>query len=180
MSGTGEGGQGNAVDSDPDSLRQRIQEATVPLVATAAALTDGQAPGVLAAARLEPRARADARRPQCRRASQPADLGPHRRRDTPVPEPGAREEAIEEGAGRAAAELAADLRQSAAAFAEEAASLPAPAWDVPVRGVTGPEHPAWFVLFRRLTQVEVHHVDLGAGTRRPTGLRGSSPTSLSG
>ena len=27
----------------------------------------------------------------------------------------------------------------------------------------GPAHPAWFTLLRRLTEVEVHHVDLNAG-----------------
>ncbi len=34
-----------------------------------------------------------------------------------------------------------------------------------VRALRGPAHPAWFTLHRRLIEVEVHHVDLGAGYR---------------
>ncbi len=30
----------------------------------------------------------------------------------------------------------------------------------------GTPHPAWFTLWRRLTEVEIHHVDLGAGYER--------------
>ena len=54
----------------------------------------------------------------------------------------AREAGIEAGAHRPAAELAADVRQSATAFAAEAARVPAAAWDVPVHGLNGPDHPA--------------------------------------
>ncbi len=69
---------------------------------------------------------------------------------------------IEAGAGRSAAQLAADLRASAAAFAGAAAELPAMAWDAPVsrRGVT---FPARDILSGRRSEVEIHHVDLGAG-----------------
>jgi maleylpyruvate isomerase len=70
---------------------------------------------------------------------------------------------IEAGAGRPAADLAADVRESAAAFASEAASLPDDAWTVPVRTLNGPPFPALGVLDRRLSEVEIHHVDLGAG-----------------
>jgi maleylpyruvate isomerase len=89
-----------------------------------------------------------------------------------------REEGIQEGAGRPAADLLADLESSAAALDAEAASLPDAAWSAEVRG--GPlavddadldlpagsrraAHPAWFTLWRRLSEVEIHHVDLGAG-----------------
>ncbi len=74
----------------------------------------------------------------------------------------ARDRAIEAGAGRPAAELAADLRASAAAFAGAAEALPAGAWDAPVarRGVT---FPARAILSQRLSELEIHHVDLGAG-----------------
>jgi maleylpyruvate isomerase len=75
----------------------------------------------------------------------------------------ARDADIEAGAGRDAAELAADVRDSAAAFAERAASLPAEAWTVPVRALRGGSFPAYGVLERRLSEVEIHHVDLGAG-----------------
>jgi maleylpyruvate isomerase len=34
-----------------------------------------------------------------------------------------------------------------------------------VRGLGGAAHPGWFTLRRRLSEVEIHHVDLGAGYR---------------
>jgi maleylpyruvate isomerase len=70
---------------------------------------------------------------------------------------------IEAGAGRPAADLAADLRASAAAFAAEAAGLPGDAWTVQVRALNGPPFAALGVLDRRLSEVEIHHVDLAAG-----------------
>ncbi len=85
--------------------------------------------------------------------------------ETPMyPSEEARDRGVEEGAGRPAAELAADLRVSAATFAGAAQDLPAQAWDAPVarRGVT---FPARGILPRRLSELEIHHVDLGAGYR---------------
>jgi maleylpyruvate isomerase len=78
---------------------------------------------------------------------------------------GERDAGIAAGAGRPAAELRADVEESAAAFAAEAASMPATAWDAEVRGLRGPGHPAWYAVWRRLTEVEFHHVDLGTGYR---------------
>ncbi len=72
---------------------------------------------------------------------------------------------IEAGAGRAAAELAADLRESAAGFRAQAEGLPDDAWTVPVRALNGPAFPAREVLQRRWSEVEIHHVDLAAGYR---------------
>ena len=74
-----------------------------------------------------------------------------------------RSEAIERGSGRSAADLLADLDDSAAALDAEAAPLPEAAWAVQVSGVMGEEHPAWYTLWRRLTEVEIHHVDLDVG-----------------
>jgi maleylpyruvate isomerase len=74
-----------------------------------------------------------------------------------------RERGIAAGAGRSAAELRADLKGSAAAFAAEAERLRPGDWVAEVRGRRGPAHPAWFTLRRRLTEVEIHHVDLSAG-----------------
>ena len=85
--------------------------------------------------------------------------------ETPMyPSEEARDRGVEEGAGRPAAELAADLRASAAAFARAAQDLPAGAWDALVarRGVT---FPARLILPRRRAELEIHHVDLGAGYR---------------
>jgi maleylpyruvate isomerase len=67
------------------------------------------------------------------------------------------------GAGRPAADLATDVRESAAAFAAEAAEVPNDAWAVQVRALNGPPFPAIGVLDRRLSEVEIHHVDLAAG-----------------
>jgi maleylpyruvate isomerase len=70
---------------------------------------------------------------------------------------------IEAGAGRPAAGLAADVRDSAAGFAAEAASMPDDAWTAQVRALNGPPFPALGVLERRLSEVEIHHVDVAAG-----------------
>ncbi len=67
------------------------------------------------------------------------------------------------GAGRPAADLATDVRESAGAFAAEAANMPGEAWTVQVRALYGPPFPAFVVLDRRLSEVEIHHVDLAAG-----------------
>jgi maleylpyruvate isomerase len=70
---------------------------------------------------------------------------------------------IEVGAGRPAAALAADVRESAAALTAEAASMPEDAWTAQVRALNGPPFPALGVLERRLSEVEIHHVDMAAG-----------------
>jgi maleylpyruvate isomerase len=72
--------------------------------------------------------------------------------------PQERSEGIERGAGRPAAELLADLGESAAALDLAAASLAAEAWAAHVAW-----HAAWYTLWRRLTEVEIHHVDLDLG-----------------
>ena len=77
----------------------------------------------------------------------------------------ARRADIEAGAGRSAADLAADVQATAIAFAAEAASLPHEAWAAQVRGLTGPPIPGRGVLDWRLREVEIHHVDLGVGYR---------------
>jgi maleylpyruvate isomerase len=75
----------------------------------------------------------------------------------------AREAGIESGAGRPLAALAADVRDSAARFAGEAAKLSDGAWTVRVEGLKGGPFPARGILTRRICEVEIHHVDLGAG-----------------
>jgi maleylpyruvate isomerase len=70
---------------------------------------------------------------------------------------------IEAGAGRPAAGLTADVRESAAALAAAAADMPDGAWTAQVRALYGPSFPALGVLERRLSEVEIHHVDLAAG-----------------
>ncbi|WP_396454538.1 maleylpyruvate isomerase family mycothiol-dependent enzyme [Actinomadura sp.] len=70
---------------------------------------------------------------------------------------------IEAGAGRSGEELAADVRDTAARFAELAGALPEDAWNAPVKAMGGWPHPAWYTVFRRWNEVEAHHVDLAAG-----------------
>ena len=84
--------------------------------------------------------------------------------ETPMyPSAQARNDDIEAGAGRPAAFLAADVRESAAFFAAEAAAVPDGAWAVQVRALYGAPFPAFRVLERRLSEVEIHHVDLATG-----------------
>jgi len=74
-----------------------------------------------------------------------------------------RDARIEEGSGRPAAEIVADLSRSSKSFISQARELPAEAWLAEVRTIRGPAHPGWYTLNRRLTEIEVHHVDLAAG-----------------
>jgi maleylpyruvate isomerase len=61
--------------------------------------------------------------------------------------------------------LVADLTDSASAFAAEAARLNGADWSAEVHGRGGRSHPGWYTVWRRLSEVEIHHVDLGAGYR---------------
>ncbi|MBW8485896.1 maleylpyruvate isomerase family mycothiol-dependent enzyme [Actinomadura parmotrematis] len=75
----------------------------------------------------------------------------------------ARAAEIEAGAGRAPAELVADVRASATRFADACRAMPGDRWDVPVRWTGGAEHPVRRATDARLTEVLLHHVDLDAG-----------------
>ena len=55
------------------------------------------------------------------------------------------------------------MRESAATLAAAAADMPDDAWTAQVRALYGPSFPALRVLERRLSEVEIHHVDLAAG-----------------
>lgn len=72
---------------------------------------------------------------------------------------------IEEGSGRLAAELVADVLRSNAAVEAVLAGFPNDGWDRLSRSVDGLEHPVRSVVFSRWREVEVHHVDLGLGYR---------------
>jgi maleylpyruvate isomerase len=75
----------------------------------------------------------------------------------------ARDDGIEAGAGRPLPELVADVRDSADRFADAAAALPAGAWFATLTKPGAPSYQAAQVPWRRLREVEVHHVDLAAG-----------------
>ncbi|MEU4216310.1 maleylpyruvate isomerase family mycothiol-dependent enzyme [Actinoplanes sp. NPDC026623] len=74
--------------------------------------------------------------------------------------PAARVEGIDAGAGRPLAEQIADLRAAHERFADAGAAMPAEAWTyfLPSTGASAAAVP-----WARLREVEVHHVDLGAG-----------------
>ena len=72
----------------------------------------------------------------------------------------ARAAAIEDGAGRRAVVLLADVSAAAAGFAEAAALMPADAWRHPVTWTTGQQTPAEEIIGSRLAEVLIHHVDL--------------------
>jgi maleylpyruvate isomerase len=68
---------------------------------------------------------------------------------------------IDAGAGRSAAELVADVRQSAAAVDAVIADLPLPAWDALSRTSRGVLETSRHVVFSRWREVAVHRGDLG-------------------
>jgi maleylpyruvate isomerase len=70
---------------------------------------------------------------------------------------------IEAGAERPAAELVADVRESALACERAAAALRDDAWDRLGRAVEGELQTMRRVLVGRIREVELHHVDLGLG-----------------
>lgn len=73
--------------------------------------------------------------------------------------PDERNAGIEAGAGRSVSEQIVDVREASARFADACADMPAEAWAV----VLGDIGPAVKVVWRRLREVEVHHVDLASG-----------------
>jgi maleylpyruvate isomerase len=75
----------------------------------------------------------------------------------------ARASDIDAGAGRPLPEQLADLRASAQRFLAAVAGMPAEAWSVEIRWLSGYTTPAAGVVWSRLREVEVHHVDLAAG-----------------
>ncbi|MGH3646024.1 MAG: maleylpyruvate isomerase family mycothiol-dependent enzyme [Micromonosporaceae bacterium] len=72
---------------------------------------------------------------------------------------------IATGAPRPVAAQLADLRSSATRFAERAEALPTSAWAVTVRTRGNHEIVAATLVWMRLREVEIHHVDLDAGYR---------------
>ena len=77
--------------------------------------------------------------------------------------PQARHDDIYAGAGRPADEQVTDVEDSADRFAQSATEVPESNWSniVELRG--GFQIPAWEIFIRRLSEVEIHHVDLDAG-----------------
>jgi maleylpyruvate isomerase len=70
---------------------------------------------------------------------------------------------IEAGAGRPLGAQLADLEASASRFADAVERMSPQAWPVTITWRTGKTGPAAGVVWARLREVEVHHVDLAAG-----------------
>lgn len=75
----------------------------------------------------------------------------------------ARDSDIEAGANRTMTELLEDVVRTDDDFWSQAAELSEQAWQEPVRVLDYQPFPASQVLLRRLVEIELHHVDLGAG-----------------
>ncbi len=152
------------MDSETAQRLAAIQEATDRLLRSAAALTGAE---VAAPSRLPGWTRGHVLTHLARNADGLGNLLDWARTGTRTPmypSETARNEAIEAGAGRSAAELLADLRDTAARFAAAAAGLPEAAWRAQVER-RGEPFPAREILRARLSEVELHHVDLGTGYR---------------
>jgi maleylpyruvate isomerase len=70
---------------------------------------------------------------------------------------------IDAGAYRSAAELIADVSQSAAELAKVWDEVPDDAWSQPTVDAFGRERPLWRLVGRRWQELEVHLTDLGIG-----------------
>jgi maleylpyruvate isomerase len=157
--------KGHDMDNELHESLASLQESTGRLVTAAAALDDA---AMGAPSRLPGWTRGHVLTHLARNADGLANLLRWARTGIETPmyaSAQARDADIEAGAGRPAAELAADVAASAAAFAAEAAGLPAEAWTAQVRLLRGPALPVRRVPAIRLFEVEVHHVDLGTGYR---------------
>jgi maleylpyruvate isomerase len=147
------------------ALGQRVDVATARVLATIARITDDQARGPSSLPRWS---RGHVLTHLARNADGLANLLIWARTGVVTPQYPSmqvRNEQIEAGAGRPARELIIDFADSATAFGDEVARLGDADWVAEVQGARGPAHPAWFTLWRRLSELEIHHVDLDAGYR---------------
>lgn len=71
--------------------------------------------------------------------------------------------ALRDGAGRNAADLAADLGRSLDRLLDEASAMPSDRWPTLVTALAGWQHPAWYTLHRARRELETHHIDLNFG-----------------
>jgi maleylpyruvate isomerase len=79
----------------------------------------------------------------------------------------ARDEDIEAGASRPLDEQLADLTATHEAFLAAVDEMPPSAWGASVRHISGTMVPAAKIIWSRLCEVEIHHVDLCAGYGPP-------------
>ncbi|GII41756.1 maleylpyruvate isomerase family mycothiol-dependent enzyme [Planotetraspora phitsanulokensis] len=146
-----------------EELQTELAESTSRLLATAARLTDDD---VRAPSLLPGWTRGHVLTHLARNADSHVNLLTWARTGVRTPQysgQGVRETEIEAGAVRPVKELLADLEDSADRLREAVEGMPSEAWSATVSGIRPPEHPAWYIPARRLRELEIHHVDLGAG-----------------
>ena len=145
--------------ADPLALLAELDRATRRVLATAETLTDPSAPSALPGW-----TQGHVLTHIARNADSMCNLVTWARTGVETPQYPSREhrdKGIEAGAGRPLPELIADVRDSADRFASAAGDLPAEAWTFELALPGGPQKAA-VIPWRRLREVEVHHVDLGA------------------
>ncbi|MFG1900583.1 maleylpyruvate isomerase family mycothiol-dependent enzyme [Micromonospora carbonacea] len=148
--------------ADPLLLTGDLDDATTRLLRTAAALDDAD---VAASSLLPGWTRAHVLTHLARNADGFVNLLTSARTGEQIPmyaSASARAADIATGAARPPAALLDDLRRSAERFAEAVAAMPVQAWAATVETRRGP-WPAAMLVWGRLREVEVHHVDLAAG-----------------
>ncbi|MGW0503293.1 maleylpyruvate isomerase family mycothiol-dependent enzyme [Micromonospora sp. NPDC003241] len=148
--------------TDPLLLTGDVTDATARLLRTAAAFdTDDLATPSL----LPGWTRGHVLAHLCRNADGFVNLLTSARTGEPIPQYAsaeARDADIEAGASRPPEEHLDDLRRSADRFTEAVAAMPVPAWAATVETRRGP-WPAALLVWGRLRELEIHHVDLAAG-----------------
>ncbi|MFJ2032491.1 maleylpyruvate isomerase family mycothiol-dependent enzyme [Streptosporangium sp. NPDC087985] len=145
------------------ALQAELAVSTTRLLATAAGLSDDD---VAAPSRLPGWTRGHVLAHIARNADSHVNLVTWARTGVETPQyssTAVRDAMVEAGAARPVKEQLADLEESAERLAEAIGTVPAERWATMVSGMRPPAHPAWYVLVRRLREVEIHHVDLGAG-----------------
>ncbi|MEU5553294.1 maleylpyruvate isomerase family mycothiol-dependent enzyme [Micromonospora sp. NPDC047793] len=150
--------------TDPLLLTGDVTDATARLVRTAAGFdaTDLAAPSLLPGW-----TRGHVLAHLCRNADGFVNLLTSARTGEQIPQYAsaqARDADIEAGASRPPEEHLDDLRRSADRFAEAVAAMPVPAWAATVETRRGP-WPAALLVWGRLRELEIHHVDLAAAYR---------------
>jgi maleylpyruvate isomerase len=151
------------VTYDPLALAVDVERATARLLATAATLDDAALSG---RSLLPGWTRGHVLTHLARNADGAVNLLTWARTGVETPQYASwdgREADIEAGAGRPAAEQVADLTAASDRLAAAVAEMPPAAWAAVVRWTSGPEAPAARVMWSRLREVEIHHVDLDAG-----------------
>jgi maleylpyruvate isomerase len=151
------------VSTDPLALAEDVRRSTERLLGTAAGLDDEAVAGP---SLLPGWTRGHVLTHLARNADGATNLLTWARTGVETPQYASLEQRaadIEAGASRDAAAQRADLTVSAERLDAAIEAMPAPAWTAVVRWTDGRESPAAQVMWRRLRELEIHHVDLAAG-----------------